>query len=250
MDSVKYIFSKPQFIEGVGNIYPIKVIDNDEFNECSNIILYSKNHFNIDDIEQYKLLDILISVFNEEAIKKLTQLFSLVLRKDVSFIIADNYYGFRIDDTNDYCDFRINNNIINSDNYDTVREIILKQNILFEPKVFKNKLVQQWAEKVLEARRKNGVKITMEDMITTVKVYEGISYEEVANMSLYQLYADFKRISKLMGYEKDITFLAAGADIKNIEHYAEEVDMFEDPYGNIFVKKEKLNSLNKALGQK
>ncbi len=239
MESVKYILGQPEFIDDVGYIYPVKVKDYDKFMSCVNALLISKDNFIIEDKNKYLLLDLIIfSLRDENIIKNMEKLFSLVLQKEVSFIFMENKYGFVIEE----------NKIIDRNNYEQVKKIIMKQNLLFEPKIFKDKLVQQWAEKVLEARRRNSIKCDIEDMISTVSVVTGKSYEQIAEQTLYQLYADFKRIMKLKDYDTSISFKCAGAEKVSINHFAETINMFENPYDSLFVKKDKLKNIDKVIG--
>lgn len=123
----------------------------------------------------------------------------------------------------------------------------MKQNLLHEPKVFKNKLVQEWAEKTLKARQKNGVKYGIEDVITTVKNYSGITYQEVMEQTIYQVYADFQRINKLKDYDVAVSFKCAGAEKIKIPYFAEELNMFKNPYDDLFVDKSKLKNTNQVF---
>ena len=243
MESVKYILQQPDYIEGVGYIYPVKVKDYDTFMQVHTVLYINKNHFEVKEEfkDKLQILDlIMISDFEgkEDIIKNFETLFSLTLKKDVYFMSNENNYGFIIDE----------GHRIDRINYDQVRTIIMKQNLIFEQKVYKDPLVQEWAMRTIEARRKNSIKVTIEDMITTVSK-TGKSYETIGEQSIYQLYADFKRYSKDKEYDTSITLKAAGAEKVSVNHFAEFINMFEDPYSDLFVKKDKLSKLDSALGK-
>ena len=97
----------------------------------------------------------------------------------------DKLEGFLVD----------NINIISIHNYEEVRNIIMKQNLMFEQKVYKNEMVREWAEMMLEERAKNSAKITIEDMITAVKNYNGLTYEQVMEETIYQLSDAFLKMA-------------------------------------------------------
>ena len=192
MSTLKYIFAQPDYIEGVDkdnpiSLYPIKLKDYDKFEKCSKLLYLSKDHFA--DID-YPLLGLLFSAREQlgftldEIISDLSVLFSLTTKKDVNFISLEDIEGFVVDNTN----------IISVHNYDEIRKTIMDQNLMFEPKVYKNPIVQEWANKVIEARRRSGSKVTLEDMITTVKNYDGLTYEQIMEQTIYQTYSDFFRI--------------------------------------------------------
>ncbi|MGG1664531.1 hypothetical protein [Brevibacillus sp. NRS-1366] len=234
--SLNNILAKPQYVDGVGDIHPIKLVDYDHFQKCSYPLYYSIAHFK--GYEQYPLLDLILEgTGDRNIILNLESLFSLALRRDVSFVSNDSQYGFLIDE----------DHAISNLNYDQVRLIIMKQNIVFEQKVYDNPLVQQWAEKVMKAKSKNAAKIGVEEMLSTVSVFKGVSYDILAEQTYYQLYADFQRINKFKSYDTSIQMACAGAKDINIENFAEEVNMYENPYDNLFVSSGKLNDLNKAM---
>lgn len=236
MGSLSYIFSQPEFIDGVGEIYPIKIKDYDKFSECSDLLYLSKNHYETNDLPLLVLLFMSVSALKlteEELIKKLIILFSSVTKKDVEFISSENYEGFIVD----------SKYIISSHNYDIVREVVMKQNLIFEQKIYKNKIIQEWANKVIQSKMKSSVKITLEDIITTVKNFDGLTYEQVMEQTIYQTYADFYRIRKFKDNERDVIFRSV-SDKWNIQDFAEQIDMFHNPYDDLFVNSSKLNNIN------
>jgi len=226
--TLKYLFAQPDYIEGIGNIYPIKLKDYDKFQECSNILYISKNHFTEIDTP---LLALIILIFEK--------LFSLVLRKNVLLHSNNENIWFQVENKSETKD----NTIINFFNYDELRSTIMKQNLIFEQKIYKNKLVQEWANKVLESRSKNSAKISIEDIITTVSIYKSKNYDELMEYTIYQLYADFYRIRKMKKYDTD-TLFATVAEKITIEDFAEEINMFKSPYEDLFVDSSKLNKFN------
>ncbi|TBL76391.1 hypothetical protein EYB31_19765 [Paenibacillus thalictri] len=237
MQSLKFIFARPEWVAGAGDVYPIKLKDYDSFLECNQILYFSKAHFG-EHFQSFALLDLLMyAIPDDELAVTMVKLLSLVFRKEVIFQSQENEYYFRIDEKGR----------VDHSNYEQVRMVIMQQNLMFEQKIFKNKLAQEWAGKVLEAKSKGGVKITLEDMITTVSALTGKTYEQLAEQSIYQLSADFKRIVKDKDYHTNIAQICAGASGVTIRHFAEQIDMFENPYDSLFVDKNKLTNLNKAL---
>jgi len=266
MEKLKYIFAQPDYIEGVDkdnpiSIFPVKLKDYDRFSEVSHLLHISKNHFEETECPLLMLVFMCMPQLNltqEELVKKLEDTFSIVTRKEVKFVSDDktNFEGFIIGfsegedyETNNAGIKQIkltnvqNKNIIHTQNYEQIRDIIMKQNLIFEQKVYKNKLVQEWANKVLESRSKNSSKITMEDITTTVSVYKGKDYCELIEYTIYQIYADFYRIRKMKKYDTD-TLFATVAEKITIEDFAEEINMFKSPYDDLFVDSSKLNKFN------
>jgi hypothetical protein len=48
MNTVKYILGLPEYIERIGNVYPVKVKDYDVFMENADILMYNRQHFLIE----------------------------------------------------------------------------------------------------------------------------------------------------------------------------------------------------------
>lgn len=237
---LKYIFAEPEYVDGIGDIYPVQLKDYDTFIECNNLLYISKQNFGETDIP---LLDLIMNSYKslkittEEMIKNFELLFSTVLRKEVFFGYSENFYGFLAD----------HEHYINKKNYNEIRKIIMQQNLLFERKIYKNKITQEWADKALEAKMKNSAKIGVEEMLTTVSVYKGVNYEQLKEYSIYQLYSDFYRIRMIKSYDTDVSAKCAGAEKVTIEDFAKELDLFKSPYDSLFVSKEKVKNLNNAI---
>ncbi|KAA9007387.1 hypothetical protein F4V43_02550 [Paenibacillus spiritus] len=228
-ESSNLIFGRPDYIEGVGLVYPIRLKDYDRFQEVSSVLYYSKKHFG-EEYDSFYLLDLIVLGLREDSIiHSLQDIFRIVCRNpDVTFYwVSDSEYGFKIDE----------NHEINRSNYEIVRAVIMHQNIMIEQRVYKSKLAQEWAEKALKAKSKNGVKILFEDIVSTVSVYTGKHYWDLENYTIYQLQTDYHRINKLKEYDTSIQIMCVSGK-GNLGHFSEHVDLFKDPYDDVFIDKE------------
>lgn len=244
-----YIFAQPDCVENiVGDkinsilIYPIKMKYYDEFSKYSSILYLSKNHFD-ESIRDVPLLDLLylshenIGFNIESFINNFCKLFSLVTLKEVEFTEKDSKTAFWVEDS-----------YIDQTNYEDIRKIIMKQNIIHEQKIYKTKLMNEWANKALKAKQKNSSNITLEDMVSTISVGCGKHYWDLENYTIYQIYSDFYRLRKTITYDTNVQFKCAGADL-TLEDYAESLDLYHNPYDDLFVSSDKLSGLNKAIKQ-
>jgi hypothetical protein len=241
--SLNNILNKPFHLEGVGDIYPIQLKNWDEFEMYVSILIHSDKHFETNG--EHPLLDILIKGLNDPWVPKaLERLFQLTLQNDeVKFIIHNaKYYEFKIDE----------NYSITSENYPDVREVIMRQNILFEPKVYKNPAMKKWAEKVLKTRGKNAPNVTLEDMISTVSVMAGKHYWDLAEYTIYQLKYDFQRICRLKDYDmQSLLVTNPYMDKSNFKmsHFSENIDLYVNPWEGIFKEKSSFKNINSAVSQ-
>ena len=114
---------------------------------------------------------------------------------------------------------------------------------MFEQKIYKNKIVQEWAMQVIESKMKDRAKIGMEEMITTVSIFTGKHYWDLEKYSIYQIYSEFYRIRKSKAYDFSMMAACQGAKVDNID-FAEDLDIYKNPYDDLFVSNDKLNKFN------
>jgi hypothetical protein len=115
--SINNLFGEPFFIEGIGNVYPIRLIDWEKFESVIPVILQSEKHFETNG--DYPLLDILIrGISDERIVVSLEIIFRLALRNDdVKFVVYDgNHYKFQIDDEHS----------ITVENFPLIRNVIMQ----------------------------------------------------------------------------------------------------------------------------
>ena len=250
VNMVSNIFSHSKFIEGIGHVHPIQMKHYDTFMNMASFITISYDHFDVKDEhkDEVKLLDLLrlhLSQYENkyELFEKMSDLFTIVLRKKIKYFFDEEKFIL--------CFFNENKkkeltSIITRDNYDELRTVIMKQNLLFEQKVFKSKVKQEWAEMVLKARAKNSVDMEIEDMLTTIAVESGKHYWDLEKYSIYQVKAEFARIGKLKGFETNLALIGNTDKIDNL-HYAEKTDIHVNPYDTIFKENKTIGKLEKSM---
>ena len=237
--SIDDILGLPKKHDDVKHIYPVKLHNSDEFYSCYHFLMLSIKHFGFDDEDEsikdigllrlltlYYIKEYKVDEKIKEQFDKMAKLFSIVLHDDMNYIVHDNSLVF----------FNKNQDkIINNNNYEEIRKIIMEQNLLFEEKIYKDPLVQKWARKALEAKQK-GNNITDETMVTIISVISGKSYEEIANMTLYQYKAEFYRIMAIMNYETSVIFATVAGSEGQMPHYTDDTDFNKNPYDGLFKK--------------
>lgn len=201
------LLDTPCDCDGV-NIYPIKIKDWNKFSNYAYYFMLSKKHYNIG--ENDSLLEAVFinsvlqrnsgkppetkeidEILSNVVISEMCNAFSMITRIDDISFIYNNGYTF-------VSNGRI---IINENNFDIIRKIVLSQNILFEPIIYESKFKQKWAEKVKKGRQKQNKGIGFEEMINMVRCELRISYNEIANMNIFQLYSDFRRINNTKEFD-------------------------------------------------
>lgn len=228
------VLGLPREVLGAGYVYPIKVVDADRFYNTSNILTYSKATLSMDneELSDIKLLDLLLYIDSkgEEVgvvIESLIELIRLCTRCD-DVIFDYERLTFMIG----------KDKFIDSTNYDEFRKIVMEQNLVFEPRTYKNKHMQRWAEKARIAKSKNSPNISLGGMLNMISVITGKKYSELKEYTLYQVLIDFRRINMLKEFDVGVLFRSQGADL-NIPDYTEDIDLYKHPDEDLFKDKSK-----------
>lgn len=234
MDSVKYIFAKPDFVQGVGNIYPISMNDFDEFMKVANVLTIGYERFE-DDAEFHKNL---IELFGTKDLKLLDQIlvyFAMNGLKDDILNAFNKVFSFICKQNINYSE--IDNAFINEDksisininNYELIREVVLNQNLIFLPEKLEDEIMNEWYQLALEASAETSLDMFMEDMITTIVVFTGIDFDKLLDFTIYQVNALFQRIIQSENYKIGIMAQSNGSKDK-VKHFAERINMHNNPY--------------------
>lgn len=239
MSDLKNIFGQPQYVDGLGDVYPIRVSEYEEFVFFANLLRFTKKHFDPEMAEKFTLFELVTSLTlqDESILQSFLYMLKMTTKLDFEFINEDNE-NFK---------FVCGKAVLCNDNYDQFRDVVMKQNLIYESKVFKSKAVKEWADKVLAARAKNSVDMTMEDMVSVIHVFTGNPYEKIAEYTIYQLQHTFQRIMKVEDYHKAIQYMCAGDTDTKPSPFMEKINLYKNPYDDVFKKKDKLSSLDQAM---
>ena len=203
------LLDKPCIFEGNLNLYPIKIKDKKEFYNYANFIVLSAEHYKVDEDEQSIILTALtnymgslnngkypegkenIDKFFDLAVKGFIRLFEIITRGQklqIALNQEEQRYLF------------INENglpIITDWNFNNIRHIVLKQNLMFEPTIYDDPDVALWAEKAKKARAKLNKNFGDWEKINIVSCDKLISYDYIRdNYNILQLESDYHRVIK------------------------------------------------------
>ena len=157
---------------------------------------------------------------NAITLEQLIKLLSLLSHKDeVDFLIQKN--------KDNLIYLEIDGFIIDRDNYDMIRNSIIQANSLKLPKQAATKELQEWFDKTRNYKNKEKG-ATLTDIATTIVAVTGLTFDNIKDMSIYQINHLIGRINKVKQYEAEVQFISAGAsDIKltnYLEHITDEVE--------------------------
>lgn len=197
-DTSDILRDKPYVLNGT-KIYPVKLKDYDKFKQYAQYIIFSHEHLKLDYEESLlpcvimngmlfynngKQFDINSEYGKELYIKVISEIcdmFSIVCRDKMNY--KPEIKGFSNENKTI---------VLLEEDFDDIRTIILKQNLIFEPKIYESEMQQKWAEKVKRSRSKSNNSDLCE-VINIVSCEKKISYEEIDEYNILQLYADYYR---------------------------------------------------------
>lgn len=246
------LFDEPYVEDGRLTLYPVKVKDFKILEKRIMYLLLSKRHYKLDNnvnlfeyvvginlarVKQEKEKrsndEIPMELILEEVVKEFEELFTVICREKIELDYEKMLQTGEISFTN-----KDHTNMINRNNYEKIRQIVLKQNAIKEPTIFENKLEEQLAQKYMKAMQsKNKGKSISElgDIANFVSCYTGKSYEELYNQNIMQLQADYYRCISLNTHRTNTIFGTVSDKVK-INGLNEEVisKLFEDPYKDMW----------------
>lgn len=212
------LLNEPCEIEGLGKIYPISVKEYQKFQKYIKYLMFSKNR--IESLKNISLLDgviimmagascknpqDIIELYSQIVVinKELCELFSMLTHKEV-FVRKNKKNQYLFEDID-------GDVFINGDNFEALRQAVAKMCLIKEPKVFKDKITQKWYEKALIAKRAKSPEITLEDIIIAVSQDMKMSFEEIGNLNIFQLYSYYYRINHVENYKAITLFRTCSA---------------------------------------
>ena len=117
---------------------------------------------------------------------------------------------------------------LTNENFPVIRKMILDMNCVKEEKVNPNPEIQAAIERSIRVKNQSGENLGFQDIISSIVGFNGLTYSDMNDMTIYQLYMTFQRISTIKGYDTSTLFATVSpkADItswcKPIDLLAEE----------------------------
>lgn len=233
-DTLKLLLNEPCGISNYCTIYPVLVKDYNEFMKYAGYLIISKKQLNLE--EKDNLLDSIITAsvislnngnldltnkntidIMNKVLDSFSRMFSMLTRKEIKYTTSKNN-GF---------EFIGDGVVINNSNYDMIRDVVMRMLLLREPKVFEDKLYEKMYYKALNANRKEAPSI--EDIILTVVQDVKISFSEVKQLNIFQLYALYFRINHVVNSNAITIYRTVSDKLPDIS-YSDGVidDMFKE----------------------
>ncbi|WP_299831219.1 hypothetical protein [uncultured Metabacillus sp.] len=117
---------------------------------------------------------------------------------------------------------------ITKENFDELRKLILTMNCQKEDKINPNPEIQRALERSRRVKQQESENLTFSDIVTSIVGFNGLTYENIKEMTVYQLYMTFYRIAQIKGYDTSTLFATVATEKINIESWSKHIEMFEE----------------------
>lgn len=251
---IKDYLGKSEIVDGI-ELFPISVLDWEEFNEVgAKFLLYGYNFINyrLKPEKKMKLFDLVISLIASEivegrdmegkSIQDLERLFELVTKRPATLKTNKQGHWFvEIEETG----------VINQHNYDAIREVIMRQNLMFEPLIVEDEYTQKVIDKAVKTRNRSGGEFDFHSMLVYVCNKKQILPSQMGDYTYYQLRCDNEMFQRIDFNESIHPYRAQGAKVDSLNVY-KGLETLSNPnaWDKFFVKADKKADadLQRALG--
>ncbi len=202
----------------IGECHFLKVKEYPDYFMNLQVVALTKNHI----ISKYTELnkDGSLSEFIEELHK--VNLFEIVLGipeiKEAYDRMFDKVFG----------QDEIITQIENENDFSYFRNLVMTMNCLKEETVNPNPEIQRALERSKRVKSQEADKIDFADMVTSIVGYNGLTYDDLNNFTIYQLYMTYYRIAQFKNYDTSTLFATVASDKINIESWSKHINLFEE----------------------
>lgn len=112
------------------------------------------------------------------------------------------------------------------------RNLVMEMNCMKEEKINPNPEIQKAIERSRRVKGAEGDSLQFADIVTSCVGYNGLSYKDINEFTVYQLYATFYRIAQIKNYDTS-TLFATVAEKVQIDSWSKHIDLFAEDYHTI-----------------
>ncbi|CAL8901891.1 hypothetical protein NSQ30_10920 [Bacillus sp. FSL R7-0651] len=118
---------------------------------------------------------------------------------------------------------------ISEDDFNEIRNLILKMCVLKEEKISSNPEIQRANERSQRVKQADSGNVELADIIDSVAIGANTPIHVINEGSMYQLYRLYYRIAQFKNYETTTLFATVSPEAgKNIESWSKSIDLFEE----------------------
>lgn len=117
---------------------------------------------------------------------------------------------------------------LNPKNFSYYRNLVMTMSCIKEEVVNPNPEIQRAIERSRRVKSQDGEKIEFSDIVTSVVGHNGLTYGDINDFSIYQLYMTYYRIAQFKNYDTSTLFATVSADKVKIDSWSKHINLFED----------------------
>ena len=249
---IKDYINLPEEIEEVGFLHPVSIFEWEEFHTLARkFLLYSYDYLNYRLKQpELKMFDFLILTIlsSEDSEKRVYDM--LELQRLLQIVFKDTIQCLFDKKKNEWV-FKVGEKgFVTCQNFDRIKEVIMRQNLLYEPIVVEDENTQTFINQHFERLNATGEESDLESMLAYVSNIKGISPETFKTYSYYQLRVDFEMAQKIENNLYIHMYRTQGAKGEPI-NITSKLNVHKSPYSldNIFnkVDEQKEQELQKMM---
>lgn len=119
--------------------------------------------------------------------------------------------------------------LIDRDSFEYYRKLILDMNCIKEENVNPNPEIQKHLERSKRVKQREREKVTLADICSSVVAHSGVSYNELLDWTIYQLYMTFFRIGQFKRHDATTLFSIVPTEKKiDVESWSKHINLYEE----------------------
>ena len=223
-NDLRYIFNLPVEIDDVGKLYPFTISEFIEYGHLFGLLTITVNSLlqkiDINEVEKRKSIEKNIKIFDIFVSES-------TLLQPLGELLSRSFHTENVVWYQETEQIAIDGKIIDRNNFNHIRNQIIKINDIHLPKQAKNKELQEWYDKKNKLNNSNN-NSDFEDTITSIMAFTGYTPEQLLGFTIYQANKLISRLNKISEYESNIQFLCVGAKNIKLEHWSTHIEDIEN----------------------
>lgn len=110
--------------------------------------------------------------------------------------------------------------------FNNIRKLIMDMHCLTEDKIIDNAELQEFHD-ISKTLKQQDSQNDLKDIASCVAAFNGYTYEEISEMTMYQLYLSYYRMSEVMNYNTSTLFATVSPDVK-VGDWSNHVDLYKE----------------------
>lgn len=223
-------------VDGI-KLYPVRVLDWEEFQPLSSKFLlygYDFLDYRLYADEDTTLFDLMVSIISNDILNgskekhivltEFERMFSIITREECHMMVNNKKGKW-------WLEFVENGEkkIIDSDNFDDIRDVVMRQNLIHEPLIVEDELSQKIIDDGIRALSSGGRSSDLESMIAYVCNLKGINASEMIEYSYYRLRCDVEMWQRIETNRAIHIYRSQGAKVNTVNEF-KEFECHKNPY--------------------